>query len=249
MIKLLTYLFFALLPCLICAQTKVVKYFDDSWSAAEQQRSTYTAEFIKENDNYKCTLYWTSSGAVAGRAIYADTTLAKPVGSVVGYYKNGKVEDSSFYDGNSSLVNAFHYYQGGQLKARYQSSGEGKDPTIEAFDESGKKIKNYIYAREAEFTGGDKAWKAYIEKNVSKEFRIKGNGEQVVHVKVLFAVNEYGSAVKVKVIESSGIKQVDNDAVRVIMNSPSWKPAIYLNQPVKAYRIQPFTYVLSPEKN
>jgi hypothetical protein len=41
---------------------------------------------------------------------------------------------------------------------------------------------------------------------------------------------------------------VDNDALRVIADSPTWKNAIQFNQPVKAYRLQPFTYILTPEK-
>ena len=112
----------------------------------------------------------------------------------------------------------------------------------------GKKIKNYIYSKEAEFKGGGRAWNNYIAKNVNTEFKSKGREEEIVKVRILFAVNETGNTANIKVIESSGNKQVDNDAIRVIQASPVWNNALYLNKPVKVYRIQPISYVLSPNQ-
>ena len=95
------------LPNLILAQSKVVRYFDESWEPTQQQRSTYVAEFVKENDNYTCIFYWAGSTKMAGKGVYADTTIAKPIGLVTSYYKNGITEDSTYYDDKGSYQYSF----------------------------------------------------------------------------------------------------------------------------------------------
>ena len=245
MVKLITYLFPILVPFFVFTQTKVVRYFDKSWEPTESQKSMYTAEFIKDGENYTCIFYWTGTSTVAGKGTYLDTTVAKPIGLLTGYFRNGAIEDSNYYDKNGSLLYQFHYYKNGKLEVHYQSSGDDKQPIIEAFDENGKKIKNYIFSKEAQFRGGDAAWKKFIAKTVNNDLRIPGKEGLSVTVKILFAINEMGNTSSIKVIESSGVKQVDADAARVILSSPAWDNAIYLNKPVKAYRIQPITYVLS----
>jgi len=246
--KAVTFILLFVLPGLILAQTKVVRYFDESWEPTQQQKSTYVAEFVKDNDNYTCIFYWAGSTKMAGKGVYADTTLAKPIGLVTSYYKNGITEDSTYYDDKGSLQYSFHYYKTGKLEVHHYVQEKSNESKTEAYDENGKKIKNYIYAKEAEFKGGERAWKNYIAKNVNTEFKSKGKEEEIVAVRILFAVNETGNTANIKVIESSGNKQIDNDAIRVIQASPIWNNAIYLNKPIKVYRIQPISYVLSPSQ-
>lgn len=236
------------LPHMAYAQDKFVKYYDNDWAVTESEKSTYTAEFVAHGERYNCIFYWTSTKALAGKATYTDTTLNKPVGLVLGYYKNGRTEDSVFYDDNSRLINRYHYYQNGQLESHYYIPAGQNKPIIEAYDETGKRVKNYIYEKEAEFKGGEKAWNDYLLKNVNTKINAPGNGDVTVTVKVLFVVNEFGNTAKAKVIESSGVPAVDRDAVRVILGSPVWNNAISLNKPVKVYRIQPLTYQLTAAK-
>ena len=59
-------------------------------------------------------------------------------------------------------------------------------------------------------------------------------------------VDKSGYVVQPKVFQSSGNKALDADAVRTILASPQWIPAIQFNEPVNAYRRQPVTYVLYP---
>jgi len=246
--KTVNFILLFVLPNLILAQSKVVRYFDESWEPTQQQKSTYVAEFVKENDNYTCIFYWAGSTKMAGKGVYADTTIAKPIGLVTSYYKNGITEDSTYYDDKGSYQYSFHYYKNGKLEVHHSVRENSNEAITEAYDEKGKKIKNYIYSKEAEFKGGERAWNNYIMKNVYTEFKSKGKEEEIVTVRILFAVNETGNTANIKVTESSGNKQVDSDAIRVIQGSPVWNNAIYLNKPVKVYRIQPISYVLSPNQ-
>lgn len=230
------------------AQTKVTKYYDANWSETTKEKAAFYADFIKDGSYYNCSSYWLNTQIIRGKSIYPDTAMADPIGVQVLYYKDGHPADSSFFQ-DKQLKYSFHYYPNRQLAAHYFLPDNKKEGVSEGYDESGKKIKNYVYQKEAEFKGGQKAWVGYITKNVSKDFTVKGGSEEVTAtVKIEFIVDENGDVVVPKIKISSGYKNVDNDALSVIRNSPGWNSAILYNVPVKAYRIQPFIYILKPEK-
>lgn len=233
----------------VLGQDTVTKYYDADWAETSKERAIYYAGFIKQSSHYKCNSYWVSGNRRKGRAIYPDTSLANPMDEAVTYYKNGNIEDSVIYDAGGKIKNAYHYYDNKQLSAHYYMPEGSQQEVIEGFDETGKKIKNYVYAREAEFKGGDKAWTAYLQKNISKDFfNTKGDSEISVTLTVQFIIDENGYVMRPKIMKSSGMKNVDRDAITVISASPQWKNAMQYNKPVKAYRLQPLTYVLPPPK-
>lgn len=241
-----TWLFFSLKTT---AQTTIVKYYDDEWSEASKEKATYYAEFISQGENYKCTSYWIKSNALRGISVFQDTVMTKPIGLQKLYYRNGNLEDSIFYNKDGVREFAYHYYENKKLAAKIYKPYSQKERLIEGFDENGNTIKNYVYTKEAEFKGGENAWKAYLLKNVSKDFyNAKDDSEITISVHVQFAIDENGNVIRPKVIKSSGVNYVDADAVRVIRSSPTWANALLYNKPVKVFRVQPFTYVLLPVK-
>jgi len=123
-----------------------------------------------------------------------------------------------------------------------------KEAVTEAYDEEGNKIKNYIVTRDAEPKGGQKGWEAYLRKNMGKELDMKDEKNNNANVQVQFIVDENGSVIKSKILKSSGIKEIDRDALRVISESPEWSPAIAFNNPIKVIRIQSITYNLEAAK-
>ena len=214
---------------------------------APQDKAVYYADFIKEGNVYKTNSYWIAGNVLRGRSTFPDTVMEKPVGLQVLYARNGQVEDSAFYeDGKTEYL--FHYYPNRQLAMHYFLPANAKEPIIEGYDEDGKKIKNYIFEKEAEFKGGSKAWQSYIAKSVTRDFGIKGDGALTATVQIQFIVDADGNVTAAKVLQSSGYKEIDKDALRVIKESPSWSGAIQFNKPVKAYRVQPFTYSLTDKK-
>jgi antitoxin component YwqK of YwqJK toxin-antitoxin module len=233
----------------LIGQTPVTKYYDVDWGTADSAKYFYKAVFTSANEGFKCNIYWKGSDKIAGKGTYEDASFGKPTGTFIGYHKNGALEDSIIYNDEHKIQEQFKYYKNKQVEFRYLLTGPNVQYDIKAYDEEGKVIKGYIYEKEAEFKGGDKAWMSYIAKNASKEFYAKGKeANETVTVRVMFCINEEGYPTKVKIQVSSGLSYVDSDAVRVIMNSPQWKNAIQYNKPVKAYRIQPITYQLIQEK-
>ena len=226
---------------------KVVKYYDATWASAPQDKAVYYADFTKEGDVYKTTSYWIAGNILRGRSTFANTIMEKPIGTQILYARNGHVEASAFYaDGKTQYL--FHYYPNNQLAMHYYLPTNAKEPVIEGFDEDGKKIKNYVFEKEAEFRGGQKAWQSYIAKSATKDFGIKGDGALTATVQIQFIVDGDGNVSAAKVLQSSGYKEIDRDALRVIRESPLWNSAVQFNKPIKAYRVQPFVYNLADKK-
>lgn len=228
------------------AQETIIQYFDTDWGPTSKERAVYYTTFIKQGDVYKTTTYYVKGNIIQGRSTYADTIMAKPIGERTTYYKSGKLEDSVIYKPDGQIFEAFHYYENEQLGGHFYTIETTKKDVTEGFDENGVKIKNYILGQEAEFKGGDEAWKAYLLKNVRKDILVRGTAQQTVTVLIQFYIDPGGNVSGAKVQKSSGVVLVDKDAVGVVTSSPPWKNAIQYNKPVKVYRLQPITYVLEP---
>ena len=224
-----------------------MKYYDANWMATTREKARYYAEFVNEGDNYLCTSHWIAGNAVRGRTNYQDTIMQNPRGTQVLYFKNGHVEDSTLYE-NGKVKFVYHYYPNNKLGLHYYLPDNQKEPVTEGYDEDGKKIKNYVFEREVIFKGGDKAWQSYLQNNVSKDIEVKEKGDITAQVQLEFIVDEDGNVSRAKILKSSGYKEIDKDALRIISESPVWNNAIQFNRPVKAYRVQPFTYTIKDKK-
>jgi protein TonB len=246
--RILTCLLLLLGTICLRAQT-ITKYYDANWGETSKDKASFYAVFEKKESGYACTSYWARNNAVRGRSVYPDTVMAKPIGVQTLYYPNGSLEDSSLSDNAGNPIEAFHYHPNKKLAMHYLKKEGQKEPEVQGYDEAGERIKNYILVRDASFKGGDDAWRAYLAKHVTTDFAVKkASGEETVTVYIRFAIDEGGNITGAKVYKSSGLSYVDQDALRVVSNGPQWNNAIMYNKPIKVYRNQPITYVLSATK-
>jgi TonB family protein len=224
----------------------VTKYYDDKWVEVPAEKAVYYAKFIKDGSMYQCTTYWKDNNAVRGKATYLDTTLSSPDGTLVTYDRKGLLEDSIFYEDGKTAY-SYRYYPNGQVAVHYYVPHNKKEGITETFDENGKAIKDFIMAREAEFKGGENAWQAYLKKNIDKDLAIsRDKNGAVPGVEIEFTIDEDGQVTSPKITRSSGHKNVDKDALRVISDSPKWSPAISYNKAIKAYKVQLVSYDVAP---
>jgi TonB family protein len=239
------FLFFLLSYYYAHAQT-ITQYYNNNWLPTTKENATFYANFVKDGDVYQCTSYYVASGRIKGRSVYSDTSFGFAEGPNVGYDENGTIEDSAYYNKEGSLVYSYHYHPNGKLAGRFILAKGDKNPEMEGYDEEGKRIKNYIFFREAQFKGGNQKWIAFLSKSLSTEFTANSTTEEEKTVVVEFIVDKSGYVVRPRVFESSGNSALDSDAVSTIQASPQWAPAIQFNKPVNAYRRQPVTYLLYP---
>lgn len=100
---------------------------------------------------------------------------------------------------------------------------------------------------EASFKGGESAWRRFLEKNLNPNTPVdNGAPEGTYTVWVQFIVDKTGTISDVKALSSHGYG-MEEEAVKVIRKGPAWVPAIQNGRPVKAYRKQPITFVVTSE--
>ncbi|MBS3914542.1 MAG: energy transducer TonB [Bacteroidetes bacterium] len=95
--------------------------------------------------------------------------------------------------------------------------------------------------RMAEFPGGEMAFLKYISKHFKypKNCLEKNISCQVV---VRFVVDTDGKVLNASIVEScAACKEIDAEAIWVVLSSPKWKPAIYDGRKVKAWRQVPIS--------
>jgi periplasmic protein TonB len=97
---------------------------------------------------------------------------------------------------------------------------------------------------EAEFPGGDAAWKRYLEKNLNPDTPLD-NGAPAGPYKVIiqFIVSKDGSISDVKALSNYGYG-MEAEAIKIIKIGPAWKAALQNGRNVNAYRSQPITFVV-----
>lgn len=245
MIKLLLSLFVCLVSMQSFSQEKpIIKYYDSSWSQTTKESAFYSAEFNRHGNLYKCTAYWVNPKQLNGVGFFADTSLSKPRKLMVNYYQGGQMQDSTWYDERGQVKFAYHYYPTGKLLARHFYEPSNNKEITEGFDQKGKIIKNFIYAKEAEFPDGGNAWLHFVSKNVNTQVPIKNGAPNGTYkVVILFVVDKNGETTNFKPETNHGYG-MEEEAIRVLRNSPRWDPLISLGEPKNAYRRQPVTFIV-----
>jgi TonB family protein len=94
---------------------------------------------------------------------------------------------------------------------------------------------------ESEFPGGAAGWAKFLRANLTypdKAVRKKIQGTVIVQ----FIVEKDGSISDIEAID--GPELLRDAAVKVLKNSPNWKPAVQYGRKVKSYKKQPITFRL-----
>lgn len=124
--------------------------------------------------------------------------------------------------------------------ARSQQSTDSLPPVADS--------SNKIYSRvevEAQFPGGNPAWRLYLRKRLDPLVPIRNNAPAGHYEAVVrFIVSKDGSISKV-VAETDHGYGMEDELKSVIRRGPKWIPATLNGVPVNAYRRQPCTFVIS----
>jgi hypothetical protein len=98
---------------------------------------------------------------------------------------------------------------------------------------------------EAAIPGGEKEWRDYLNRNLDVNVPVKNGCKPGTYtVIVQFIVGRDGRVSDVKALTKHGFG-MEEEAMRMIRKGPYWIPAIQNGHYVKAYRKQPFTFVIA----
>jgi hypothetical protein len=150
-----------------------------------------------------------------------------------GRLKNGQPEGHySYAHPNGTTAMEVSYRSGDVLDFR-------------CFDEKGNRIRRGCnYQSEPEFPGGADGWMEFVRSHLvhPQDLRSKKNLVEGI-VQVAFDVNTDGSLSNFDVVYSVH-PDLDAAAVAFLANSPRWKPAYHLNQPIKRRLVQSIRFVV-----
>ena len=176
---------------------------------------------------------------------FSDATLKILQGNYYEYDLQGTLIKSGYYENNTKHKDWYYYNDTGKviLEEKYDKGVL----IITVNPDTVKKIQGSLYddifdkvEQEAAFKKGDKSWKKYLSENLNGDVAAKSvNGGEV---KVMFVVNTAGKCIDVFLRKSVEFI-LDEEAIRVIENSPLWQPAYQNGRVVNAYRVQPITFV------
>ncbi|MBK9531569.1 MAG: TonB family protein [Chitinophagaceae bacterium] len=174
---------------------------------------------------------------------YTDIGLRVLEGPYYEYEVNGAVKLSGTYSNNRKDREWYYFNDTGKviLTEKYMEGElmETINPdTVKKNNQTESDVKSA--EREAGFPGKTGAWKNYLIKALNPDIALKSTNGGVVRVG--FAIDVSGRPVDIY-IRKSVEYVLDEEALRVIYNMPDWNPAIRNGMNVKAYRVQPFSFI------
>jgi len=190
----LSLLFSASVFCGKAQSDIITKYYDSLWNECSKDTAVYFAEFKKDDIGYDCSSYSLQSGRIHCTSTFVDTNFTTPIGVQKCYYENGVLEDSTYYNTNGNIEQAYHYFENGRLS--YHAFYDKKDDDVkgENYDSTGKKMPGYFtFQKEARYPEGANGWREYLSTNLKSNFPIKKRAPPRIYtVVVAFIVNTDG---------------------------------------------------------
>lgn len=98
---------------------------------------------------------------------------------------------------------------------------------------------------EASFSGGDDAWRKFLEKNIKANVPSdNGAPDGTYTVVVQFVVDKEGRVSDIRPLTHYGYG-MEAEVIRILQKSPRWNPASQNGRMVKAFRKQPVTFMVT----
>jgi len=100
---------------------------------------------------------------------------------------------------------------------------------------------------EPAFPGGEREWRQFLQNNLDVDLPLKNKAPKGTYTVLLqFIVDKEGNLSDFNALTTHGYG-MEEEAIRVMKQSPKWKPAMQNGRTVQAYRKQPMTFVISKD--
>jgi len=223
---------------------------DENFKGTTEQKAIYFMHSLKKNDT--CWQFDTYNlyGPLISSEHYKDDKAKTLHGEAV--YFNGKGTRDSIAHYNNGVPDSSWYYFNDTGKVYIQKKfrmgilvetiDRIKKDSIEL--EEWKRKNDTINKIEMEsiFRGGGNGWVGYLIKNLRYPERAMKTRKQGT-VRIQFIVDTEGRIYDQQIVKSVEYS-LDQEALRLITESPAWTPATQNGKKVKSYKIQPITFRL-----
>ena len=166
-------------------------------------------------------------------------------GVEVSWDANGNVSSAGFWVSDTIKTGRWKYYHPNGKTMAIEEYVNRELRVNNCFDSGGKQLDSAsCVGRAAEFSNGTDGWKKYIERNLKAEVPVrKGAPFGEFTVVVRFVVDAEGNISQIRSLTQFGYG-MEEEVERILKKSPRWVPARQFGRNVKAYRIQPITFVV-----
>ncbi|OLY93421.1 MORN repeat variant [Cnuella takakiae] len=205
--------------------------------------------FVTDSSNYRMghrigvSMAWYDDGMLSDSLNYDGAGN----GSEISYHEDGRVASAGYVKQDTLHRGRWRYYHtNGEVKAMETYDDAGNVSDWSCFDEKGNKIDTAACRpRDADFPGGEGGWRRFLEKNLDPRTPINNKApDGHYQVMVQFIVERDGSLSDIHALTKFGFG-MEAEVLRMMKKSPKWVPALLYGVPVKAYRKQPITFVVS----
>lgn len=233
----------AVLFCLRASANDTLYFrLSNPWNTKKDNNGKYLRKCVMEN-NYCHVWDYNERNKLVTESFYADTNFTT------------KLFCHKYFDEQEGWLTQTRCYLNGRLDGYFVGYDKNGDTTDYDIYKEGEVIKSWrlhpakdlvdektftMVEFEAEFPGGTPGWLKYLGDNLRYPSSLVGKNikGQVV---VTFTVNAEGRVENVQ-IKKSLHPEFDKEAMRVIRNSPRWKPALQNNKKVSSYKTQPINF-------
>lgn len=241
--------------------------FKSDWSPAKNyNKAVYLKHVVKENDTTYVCRYYTLKGPMIKQETYRDESNKIPNGLFLWYNNEGKLDTmGQMYNGKKD--GEWKYYYGGtdprtiskydkgvfisstdyKIKMIDSNTVKERAKLISQHKDSSKKIITIVQVP-AQFEGGVKGWQNYLMHNMKtpeRFIKLAGrNGSTAIDI-ITFEIDKEGNTRNIMLLKSSEWS-VDMEAIRVVRESPQWKPAVQNGRNVIYKHRQTLTFIASP---
>lgn len=166
-------------------------------------------------------------------------------GVEVRWYEDGHVSSAGYWVSDTLKKGRWKYYHRNGNVMATEDYVNGERTACHCYDETGKELDaTTCEEKEAEFPGANFAWIQFIQRTLKPEVPVRNRaplGQYTVIVQ--FVVDTDGKVTQIKSLTRFGYG-MEEEAERMLKQSPRWIPAQQFGRKVKAYRRQPITFVV-----
>lgn len=220
--------------------------FDKNWKGATADNAQYLGCFMKLNDSNFQRRFYYFNGPLISVETYKDEEAQIPDGYFAWFDGEGLIDSLGYIRAGGKKDQKWLYFTDSLTIRQTEIYNKGiliEKKNLADLNTERKKNDSIGFLpgdKEAQFKGGPKGWGQYLVRNIKFPERARSlykTGRVVIY----FEVSPEGSLHDLQVYKSVELS-LDQEALRLIEQSPKWEPAMQLGKPVRAYRKQPFTF-------
>ena len=191
--------------------------------------------------------YYYTWGSLVKSTRYADHDGTIADGRFCRYNSTGDLDSTGIFDHGKKNGSFFKFktYPGDSIVAIRQNDYI-EDSLVKSIDLIAEQQKNQLSditnEKESEFPGGVSQWQQYLMKNLRYPERAQGKEIQG-QVRIFFKIDKDGNITD-PYIQKSVEYSLDQESLRIIIQSGKWDPATKNGIPVNSFKTQPLNYRL-----